>query len=108
MAYLLGLVVVGLLFLALHYFTELTKSQKLIVASIFGVFILGAVMYNNYAAKEREQVLAIVKQYKQGKTLKCEGIDINASTFDLSGTNTFIGKKNTPHYSEIIRAAECK
>jgi hypothetical protein len=107
-AYILGLIVVGLIFLSLHYFTELTRSQKLIVAVIFALFISGAIMYNTYVAQQQEKVLTIIQQYKQGKTLKCKGIDVNASTFDLSGTNTFIGKKNTPHYSEIIRAIECK
>ena len=108
MAYILGFIVVGLIFLSLHYFTELSRSQKLIVAAIFTLFITSAIMYNTYATKQQEKVLIVVQQYKQGKTLHCKGIDINSSTFDLSGTNTFIGKKNTPHYSEIIRAIECK
>ncbi|WP_428738438.1 hypothetical protein [Sulfurimonas sp.] len=108
MAYIFGFIVVGLIFLALHYFTELTRSQKLIVAGVFTLFISSAIMYNLFVSKEQEKVLAVIQKYKQGQTLHCKGIDVNASMFDLSNTNTFIGKKNTPHYLEIIRAQECK
>ncbi|MFT7859945.1 MAG: hypothetical protein ABXS93_03305 [Sulfurimonas sp.] len=108
MAYIFGLIVVALLFLALHYFTELNRTQKLIVAGIFALFISGAIMYNTYTAHEQERVLKIVQKYRQGKTLQCGNIEINSSNFDLSGTNSFIGKKNTPHHLQVIGASECK
>ena len=108
MAYILGFIVVGLIFLALHYFTELTRLQKLIVATVFALFISGAIMYNLSVSKEQEQVLKVIQKYKQGQTLECNNIDVNLSMFDLSNANTFIGKKNTPHFSKIIRATECK
>ncbi|MEJ2373507.1 MAG: hypothetical protein P8Y16_06915 [Sulfurimonas sp.] len=47
MAYILGLIVVGLIFLSLHYFTELTRSQKLIVAVIFALEAVGIVSLTN-------------------------------------------------------------
>ncbi|MBD3797174.1 MAG: hypothetical protein IE887_05455 [Campylobacterales bacterium] len=109
MAYIFGLIVVALLFLALHYFTELSRSQKLIVVAIFAMFISSAIMYNTYAANEQKKVLEIVKKFQQGKTLICDNVEVNATNFDLSiGTYTFVGKENTPHYSEMIRATKCK
>ncbi|QOP41626.1 hypothetical protein [Sulfurimonas marina] len=108
MAYIFGLIIVGLLFLSLHYFTELTRSQKLIVAGIFAVFISGAIMYNTYVAHEQEKVLAIVQKYRQGQTIQCGNIEINSTNFDLSGTNSFVGKKNTPYHLQVIGASECK
>lgn len=109
MAYIFGLIVVALLFLALHYFTELTKSQKLIVAGVFALFVSGAIIYNTYAANQQKKVLEIAKKYEQGKTIVCNGIEVNSTNFDLSiGTYTFIGKENTPHYAEMIRATQCK
>lgn len=109
MAYIFGLIIVALLFMALHYFTELTRSQKIIVAATFALFISGAIMYNSHAATQQTKVLEIAKKYEQGKTVVCNGVEVNATNFDLSiGTYTFIGKENTPHYSEMIRAETCK
>ncbi|MBA1437738.1 MAG: hypothetical protein FAF05_01905 [Epsilonproteobacteria bacterium] len=109
MAYIFGLIVVGLLFLALHYFTELTKSQKLIVSSTFFIAVSGAIMYNNYALSEQQRVLEVIKKFQRGQSVRCNGIEINATFYDLSdGTQTFIGKENTPHYAQMVRASQCK
>ncbi len=109
MAYIYGLIIVTLLFAALHYFTELDKFQKLLIGAVLLVIILGAVAYNQYNKMQREKMLNAIIKYKQGKTITCNGVDVNASIYSLSiGTYTFIGKKNTPHYAEMISASDCE
>ena len=109
MAYIYGLIIVALLFSALHYFTELNKSQKLIIGAVLLFIILGAIAYNKYNQSQREKMLNIIIKYKQGKTIQCNGVDVNSSMYSLSvGTYTFIGKKNTPYYAEMISAITCE
>ncbi len=70
---------------------------------------MAAVTYNNYKEKQREKMLEVVVKYEQGKTIRCANRDVNSSTYSLSiGTYTFIGKKNTPHYAEMIDAFTCQ
>ncbi len=109
MDYLAGIVVAGLLFLSLHYFTELSRSQKTNISLSFLAVILLAVAYNSYSDYQREKMLQAVLHYKQGKTINCNGQEVNSSTYSLSiGTYTFIGKKGTPHYAEMISAESCQ
>ena len=109
MAYLAGLIILGLFFLVLHYFTEITKSQKIIVSVTALVVIGSAIAHNSYASGQREHMMAVASAYKQGKTVTCQGQDINASGYTLSiGTYTFIGKKHTPNYTHMIRVSDCQ
>lgn len=109
MAYIAGLVIVGLLFLSLHYFTELTKSQKLTISILVLAVILSAVAFNTYSSSQRDKMLNVVVKFKQSKTVKCNGVDVNNSDYTLSvGTYTFIGKENTPHYGQMISASSCE
>lgn len=108
MGYIVALVVVGLIFALMHYFTELTKQQKTIISSTLIVFIAFAYIYNLYKKNEQEKMLNIVVKYKQGKTIRCGKYDVNKTNFSLStGTYTFIGKENTPYYAVMISAYEC-
>lgn len=109
MAYILGLVVVGLLFLSLHYFTELSKSQKLLVTlALFGI-IFSAIAYNTYSNEQSQKLLDVVRAFNQDKTVKCNGVDVNNSNYSLSiGTYTFIGKPNTPYFNQMISASDCQ
>lgn len=109
MAYLYGLFIVGLLSLVLHYFTELTVKQKTSVLLVIITLVLSAVAYNKHQDTQREKILEIVVKYQQGKTIHCGNRDVNSSLYSLSiGTYTFIGKKNTPHYAEMIDAFTCR
>lgn len=109
MAYIYGLIVVALLFSALHYFTELDRTKKLTIGVVLLVIVLSAVAYNKYNEAKREKMLKAIIKYEQGKTITCNGVDVNDSIYSLSvGTYTFIGKKNTPHYAEMISAATCE
>ncbi len=109
MAYFAGLVLSALFFLALHYFTELTKSQKIIVSAVVLTVIVSAIAFNKYSDIQQTKMLLIVTKYNQGKTVQCDGIDVNQTNYTLSiGTYTFIGKQNTPNYAQMISASTCE
>jgi len=107
--YIFGLIVVTLLFASLHYFTELRYSQKISIALVVFFIVLSAIGYNKYNTFKTNKMLSVIIKYNQGKTVSCNGVDVNNSRYSLSvGTYTFIGKENTPHYAEMISAANCK
>ena len=109
MAYIAGLVVVALFFLALHYFTDLARSQKFTVTGIVLFIVLSAIAFNKYSDTQTQKMLDIVLQYNQNKTVVCEGVEVNKENFTLSiGTYTFIGKENTPYYGQMISASKCE
>ncbi|MCK9454174.1 hypothetical protein [Sulfurimonas sp.] len=109
MAYIAGLVVVALFFLALHYFTELTRSQKTVVTGIVLSIVLFAIAYNKYNDKRTQMMLDAVLRYNQNSTIICQGVEVNKENFTLSiGTYTFIGKENTPYYGQMISASKCE
>ncbi len=109
MGYIYGLIVVGLLFTVLHYFTELHAKQKLGVSILFGVFVLLAYLYNSSSQNEQEKILKTVRDFENGKTISCNKKDINSTNYTLSvGTYTFIGKENTPYYSDMVSVSSCR
>lgn len=109
MAYIYGLIVVAVLFASLYYFTELKHSQTTSIAIVALLVVLSAIGYNKYNTFKTDQILSVIVKYKQGKTVHCDGVDVNSSRYSLSvGTYTFIGKENTPHYAEMINAADCQ
>lgn len=109
MAYIYGLIIVALFFATMHYFTELDKKQKTIATTVVFLIILSAIVYNKYNQEQQAKLLAIQTKFEQGKTLLCNGVEVNQTQFSLSiGTFTFIGKENTPHYAEMINASTCQ
>jgi len=109
MTYIAGLVIVGLLFLTIKYFTELTRQQEIIAGSIILAIVFGAISFNAYSENQREKMLDVVLKFNQDKTVICNGVDVNNTNFTLSiGTYTFIGKKETPHYALMISASDCE
>jgi hypothetical protein len=109
MAYIAGLIIVGLFFLILHYFTELTKHQKNLVTAIVLIVVLSAIAFNTYSGSQRDNMMAAINKYNQHKTIICNGVKVDDKNYSLSvGTYTFIGLKNTPGYGEMISAFTCK
>ncbi len=109
MAYIAGLVIVGLFFLVLHYFTELTRMQKSVVTGVALLFVLFALAFNSYADTQRDKMLDVVTKFNQNGTLKCDTLDVNNTNFTLSvGTYTFIGKEKTPFNGQMISASKCE
>ena len=109
MAYIAGLVIVGFFFLALHYFTELTKNQKMLVTAVVLGIVLSAIAYNAYTTSQRDKMLDVVMKFNQHQTITCNGVEVNDENYTLSvGTYTFIGKENTPNYGRMISASTCE
>jgi len=109
MAYFLWFGIVALGFALMHYFTELSGKQKGIISLVLTLSVAGAIAYNIQSDRERDHVNAIVQDYYQGKSVMCQGIEVNSSTFGYSeGTQSFIGNKGTSHYQQIINARECQ
>jgi hypothetical protein len=109
MAYLLWFGIVALVFALMHYFTELSTRQKGLITLFVTLFVIGAIAYNIQSDRERSRVIAIELQYRQGKTILCQGIDVNNSTFSYSdGTQSFIGNKGTAHEQQILNVRECQ
>ena len=109
MAYVYGLIVIGLFFLALNYFTSLSHSEKFSVIAIVLSLILIAVMFNEYSKNESENTLDVAMRFNQNKTVVCDGVEVNSSSYTLStGTYTFIGKTETPNYGKMISVSTCK
>ena len=109
MSYIFGLVVVGLFFVALHYFTELKTAQKGGITLFFVLLVGGAIAFNEMQDAERAHLAAVELKYSQNKTIVCDGIDVNKSTFSFSvGTHTFIGRENTPHYNRMFSSGQCQ
>ncbi|MFA6195538.1 MAG: hypothetical protein WC656_02695 [Sulfurimonas sp.] len=109
MSYIFGIIIVGLFFLALHYFTEFTNYQKVTITTILLAIVLSAITYNAYTDSQRDKMLEAIRKFEQNKTIKCNGEDINNTNFTLSiGTYTFIGKQNTPYLNRMISASQCE
>lgn len=109
MTYIVGLVIVGLFFLALNYYTELNFSQKWWVTTIVLSILAVIVMFNEYTEQKDDNIRQTAMKFKQGKTVVCDGVQVDPKLFELSiGTYTFIGKENTPNYGQMISAANCE
>jgi hypothetical protein len=109
MAYIAGIIIVGLLFFALHYFTELTDKQKVAITAVVFLIVISAIAFNGYNNAKNKRVLDAVMKFNQHGTLKCKGVDVNSTNFSLSvGTYTFIGKKETPFYGQMISVSTCE
>lgn len=109
MAYIAGIVIVGLIFLVLHYFTELTHKQKAVVIGVALFFVLFALAFNTYADTQRDKMLDVVARFNQNSTVKCDALDVNNTNFTLSvGTYTFIGKEKTPFHGQMISVSKCE
>jgi len=109
MAYIAGIIAIALFYFILHYFTELEKKDKILATVVIVCIVSGAIIYNRYTTIEQEKMMSVVLKFNQNKTIKCNGVDVNKTNYTLSiGTYTFIGKKDTPNYAQMISASVCK
>jgi len=109
MSYLIGLAIVIFFFIILHYFTELDNKQKVMISIIVAAVIGGAYLYNKMSDAKRQHILDIVLRYEQGKTVKCEGTEVNTTMYSYSvGTQTFIGRESTENYGRMVDASVCQ
>lgn len=109
MAYIAGLVILGLFFLALHYFTELSHMEKINVTIVVLSILAVIVMFNEYNEVQNKKMIDATVKFKQNKTIKCDEVDVNSTNYTLSiGTYTFIGKKETPFNGQMVSASTCE
>lgn len=109
MTYLVGLLVVGLFFFALHYFTELSHKQKALVSTLLFFIIFIAIAYNSHIDAKSAKMLDVITRFNQHKNIKCGNIDVNSTNFSLSiGTYTFIGKKESSFQGEMLSVSNCE
>lgn len=109
MGYGLWFGIVVLLFAWMHFFTELSSKQKGTITLAITLLISAAIAYNVAADRDRAHVTDIELRYRHGETLRCAGVEVNASTFDYSdGTQSFVGLKATPYYQQIFNVRECQ
>jgi hypothetical protein len=107
--YIIGLILVGVFFLAMRYFTTFNMGQQMSIATVILSILAVVVMYNEYTKQENQKLLDMILKYNQGKTIKCNGKDVNSTSYSLSiGTYTFIGKENTANFEEMISASDCE
>lgn len=109
MTYIYGIIVIGVFFAALNYFTDLSHSQKWwVITAVLSILSI-AVMFNEYSDSQSKKTLNIAMQFNQNKTVICQGLEINNTNYTLStGTYTFIGKQNTPNYGQMLSVSDCK
>ncbi|HHH72686.1 MAG TPA: hypothetical protein ENL04_02550 [Sulfuricurvum sp.] len=109
MSYLYALAVIGLLYLVMHFFTELTHKQKLGVTGVLILIVAAAALYNRSVANDQAYVRQMILNFNQHYTLECRGVEVSDKAFTLSvGTQSFIGNVGTPHAGEIYAASECE
>ena len=109
MTYIYGIIIIGLLFAVLHYFTDLNHSQKWWVVTTILAILSVAVMFNTYNEQEAEKTRDVTTKFNQGKTIICNGEEISSKDYTLSvGTYTFIGKDNTSNAGTMISASICE
>ena len=109
MAYLAGIVLLILLFVVLHHFTELTLKEKIGVTVFLALFVLGAYLFNQSSESRRLHLETVLLDFTHGESIMCEGLDVNNSEFSYSsGTQTFLGKKESKMFGRIISLDQCQ
>ncbi|GAA7309738.1 hypothetical protein HpM063_07250 [Helicobacter pylori] len=95
-----------LLFLVLRDFGLASPKQKLVAFLIVG--IIGASI-SVYTYQQNQQEIALQRAFLRGETLLCKGIKVNNQTFNLvSGTLSFLGKKQTPMKDVLVDLDSCQ
>lgn len=109
MAYIFGVILVLILFVVMHFFTEMTLKQKLTATGIFALFTLGAYLYNYQSEERRLHLERVMLKFNNGETISCNSHDVNSTEFSYSsGTQTFLGKKESKMYGRIISLDSCQ
>ncbi|GAA7439417.1 hypothetical protein Yangon188_06990 [Helicobacter pylori] len=95
-----------LLFLVLRDFGLASPKQKILAFLIVG--IIGASI-SVYTYQQNQQEIALQRAFLRGETLLCKGIKVNNQTFNLvSGTLSFLGKKQTPMKDVLVDLDSCQ
>jgi len=109
MPYIFGVGLLLLLFVVMHFFTEISAKQKITTVSILAIFILGAYLFNKNTEDRRVHLQEVLIEFTNNKTISCDGMDVNNREFSYSsGTQTFLGIKDTKKFGRLISLDKCK
>jgi hypothetical protein len=109
MAYIFGVILFLILFIVMHFFTEMTLKQKLYATGIFALLTLGAYLYNYKSEERRLHLEEVMLKFNSGDNIICNSVDVNNTEFSYSsGTQTFLGKKESKMYGRIISLDSCQ
>lgn len=110
MYYILVLALILLLLpLLLNLMTELTREQKRIIYIVFFIFIVLAGVYEYFKDSSGDDNRLKVIAFTQGKTLLCQGNEVNQKEFNfVSGTLTLNGKPDSQYKGILYKISECQ
>ncbi|GAA7047846.1 hypothetical protein Kyoto42B_00530 [Helicobacter pylori] len=101
-----------LLFLVLGDFGLASPKQKLVAFLIVGIIGASISVYTyqqNQQNQQNQREIALQRAFLRGDTLLCKGIKVNKQTFNLvSGTLSFLGKKQTPMKDVLVDLDSCQ
>lgn len=108
MLYLVGFVLFFLFLTLLFLSQRVSKQTKVVVALLLIVITVVASVYTWYQKQKDEQIRTNYAAFKMGKSIFCNGIEVNSSRFTYSeGTQTFIGKKGSDVYTTMLSLRHC-
>ncbi|MDF1880351.1 hypothetical protein JHD50_03360 [Sulfurimonas sp. MAG313] len=109
MPYLFGIALLILLFIVLHFFTEISLKQKLGTVSVLAALVLGAYLFNLNSKNRRLHLEDVLLKFTHGNTILCNDLEVNNSYYSYSsGTQTFIGLKETKSFGRLISLDTCQ
>ncbi|PAF53271.1 hypothetical protein BKH42_07025 [Helicobacter sp. 13S00482-2] len=98
-----------ILYFVLRDFGVITPKQKLIGISglvVLGIFIL---IYSYFQSRSDKNDMILQATFLRGGSLDCDDVIVNKENFNLvTGTLSFVGKKNGPMNNIIIPLDKCK
>ncbi|MGT0057447.1 hypothetical protein V5H70_03965 [Helicobacter pylori] len=98
-----------LLFLVLGDFSLASPKQKLVAFLIVGIIGASISVYTYQQNQQNQREIALQRAFLRGDTLLCKGIKVNNQTFNLvSGTLSFLGKKQTPMKDVLVDLDSCQ
>lgn len=109
MNFLLLILILIFILLGIFFFQGISRKEKQLISFSLLFITGGALFYNHVSDIESNRVSNIVTKFKQNKNIQCGINEVNQSNYSLSiGTYTFIGKKETPYYGNMISLFHCK
>ncbi|GAA9992945.1 hypothetical protein VN1042_08500 [Helicobacter pylori] len=98
-----------LLFLVLRDFGLASPKQKLVAFLIVGIIGVSISVYTYQQNQQNQREIALQRAFLRGDTSLCKGIKVNNQTFNLvSGTLSFLGKKQTPMKDVLVDLDSCQ
>jgi hypothetical protein len=105
------LLVVAFLFIIIfaNLLTKIRKQEKynILISSIVVLSFLA--YYTHLQNLDRKSNFDMIVSFNQDKTLYCNDINITNKEFNyVSGTSSFIGKRDTKYYGITLQLEDCK